>query len=125
MAQEGAQGVSDEESWLNMNNLGPLTQIFKERSITLDELQEIVEFGEEELAVFASELSDDVTIQQNLITAAKKLDVANNDNQMAAPAASSHIPPMSMAAKPQQPQLSGTHSQHVICLLYTSDAADD
>lgn len=48
--EEGGSGqISDVTSWLKSNNLDPLIQTFQDRSITLDELAEIVAFGDEEL----------------------------------------------------------------------------
>lgn len=113
--QEGSSGSVDVISWLKTNNLEPLVQTFQDRSITLEELAEIVEFGDEELASFAKELSDDTNIQQNLIKAAKNLSIepAQNDNLIAAPAAPAKSSSINMMYPTPTPKSSG-RSQHVI-----------
>lgn len=70
--EEGSGANNDVATWLKRHNLEPLIQVFTERAIALDELQEIAE-GDEELQSFAQELSNDANIQQRLIKAAKQL----------------------------------------------------
>eukprot|EP01084_Bolivina_argentea_P051453 94644_1 len=100
--QEGDQAsMSNVATWLKTNNLSPLIKPFQDRAITLEELSEMVEFGDDDFLAFAKELSNDETIQQTLLKAAKTITQKpdQNDNNI------------QLQSSPKQNQL---QSQHVI-----------